>query len=221
MAPGYRTKCAFTLAHYDECLKRALDNGYGIFRLSDYDKTRPVTRAILLRHDEDISLKSAHEMAVIEQKRNICATYFIRLHARFYNALSLESYSLLREIVAMGHEIGLHYELHSHSVLEGMADELFRHEKALLSALVGTDIVGISCHEPSRTLAGAKPLRAANLGVQYIADDPEFTDGFKYISDSSAHWREGCMCEHIGRTDRLYILTHGFWWFHESPVESY
>ena len=98
------------------------------------------------------------------------------------------------------------------------ADEnLLNKERELLSQLLGTEVVGLSRHEPSRT-----NIKTANIpdNFLYEAYSDQFSE-LKYISDSSAHWREGCMCQHIGKVDRLYILTHGFWWYRNSPLENY
>jgi hypothetical protein len=47
---------------------------------------------------------------------------------------------------------------------------------------------------------------------------PEFTipeprpKNYKYISDSGMNWRESCFCNHIGKWDKMEILTHPEWW---------
>ncbi|MDH3361128.1 MAG: hypothetical protein OEL51_02070, partial [Nitrosopumilus sp.] len=37
----------------------------------------------------------------------------------------------------------------------------------------------------------------------------------KYISDSGRYWREGCMCKHINKHEKLQILTHPIWWVND------
>jgi hypothetical protein len=61
----------------------------------------------------------------------------------------------------------------------------------------------------------------AEFGFRYEAYTPRFMKGFKYLSDSNGKWREGCICGHLGRHDRLCVLIHGWWWFERSPVENY
>ena len=137
-----------------------------------------------------------------------------------YNLLSHESYSIAHKIIEMGHEIGFHYELHTHPALLEKEMELFERSKSLMESLLGAEIIGMSYHEPARFM-NEKDKRELPPGIQYEAYEERFMDNYRYISDSSALWREGCMCQHIGKEDRLYILTHGFWWFDKSPVENY
>ncbi len=212
--------CGFTHSHYRACIEHALDSGCKFLRMKDALNGSDDDKVILMRHDEDLSLPAAYNLARIEADLGIKATYFVRLHAKNYNLLSQESYSSVHKIIEMGHEIGFHYELHAHPTLLLREEKIFVHSKALLESLLDTEITGISYHEPARFM-DKDDNRELPPGIQYEAYEERFMDNYKYISDSSAHWREGCMCQHIGKEERLYILTHGFWWFDKSPVENY
>ena len=212
--------CGFTHIHYKACIQHALDNGYKFILMKDAVNESDDEKVILMRHDEDLSLSAAYNLAKIESDLGITATYFVRLHAKNYNLLSQESYSAIHKMIEMGHEIGLHYELHTHPALLPREKELFANSKSLLESLFDTEITGMSYHEPARFMKG-DDKRELPPGIHYEAYEERFMDNYKYISDSSAHWREGCMCQHIGKEDRLYILTHGFWWFDKSPAENY
>jgi len=212
--------CGFTHAHYKACLEFALEQGYTFRRMKDAEAADPGGKTILLRHDEDLSLPAVFSLAQIESELGIQSTYFIRLHAKNYNVLAFDSYTSLTEIIKMGHEIGIHYELHCHPGLSSREEEIFVNSKSLLESILDTSISGISYHEPSRFLDKDKK-RSLPVGIKYEAYEDRFMERYKYISDSSAHWREGCMCQHIGNEDNLYILTHGFWWYNKSPVETY
>ena len=212
--------CGFTHSHYKACILYAIDSGYKFLRMKDALNESDNEKVILMRHDLDMSLPAAFNLAKIEGDLGIKATYFVRLHAKNYNLLSQESYSFAHKIIEMGHEIGLHYELHIHPTLLPREEEIFMHSKALLESLLDTEITGMSYHEPARFM-NEDDKRELPPGIQYEAYEERFIGNYKYISDSSAHWREGCMCKHIGKEERLYILTHGFWWFDKSPVENY
>ena len=177
-------------------------------------------KTILMRHDEDMSLPAMCALAQIEGELGIQSTLFIRLHANNYNLLAIESYTSLTELLEMGHEIGFHYELHCHPGLSSREEEIFQKSKSLLESILDTSITGMSYHEPTRFL-DKDEKRALPSGIEYEAYDDRFMENYKYVSDSSAHWREGCMCQHIGKEENLYILTHGFWWYNKSPVENY
>ena len=175
-------------------------------------------KIILMRHDEDFSPEAAKALADIEADLGVRSTYFFRYHARQYNLLSLPTIALLKELRGQGHEIGLHGETHALPALIEQAGELPNRERELLTLLVGVEGTGLSRDEPART--GSSASDKVPAGFKYEAYSDQFS-GLKYISDSSAHWREGCMCQHIGEVDRLYILTHGFWWYRQTPLENY
>ncbi|MDH3361889.1 MAG: hypothetical protein OEL51_06010, partial [Nitrosopumilus sp.] len=42
----------------------------------------------------------------------------------------------------------------------------------------------------------------------------------KYISDSGRYWREGCMCKHINKHEKLQILTHPIWWVNKFDTRK-
>ncbi|MCH8288969.1 MAG: hypothetical protein IID12_07680 [Candidatus Marinimicrobia bacterium] len=212
--------CNFSHAHYKACLQNALENGYEFLKMNDVEVKRNKEKTIVMRHDEDLSLPAMHYLAEIEGELGINSTYFVRLHAKNYNLLSYDSYTSLHEIIKMGHEIGFHYELHCHPELSSREEEIFTNSKSLLESILGIEITGMSYHEPSRSMKSDEK-RPLPPGIEYEAYEDKFMKNHKYISDSSAHWREGCMCRHINKEDNLYILTHGFWWFKESPAENY
>ncbi len=216
--PAEPQQCDFTHHHYCHCLEKALDLDYRFLTMRQYIEGSDIDgKIILMRHDEDFNPVAAKALADIEAALGVLSTYFFRFHAQQYNLLSLPVVSLLKHLLGQGHEIGLHGETHALPDLNDANEKLLIKERDLLSQLLGTEIVGLSRHEPSRTGIKSKEIPANFL---YEAYSEQFS-GLKYISDSSAHWREGCMCQHIGSVDRLYILTHGFWWYRNSPLENY
>lgn len=102
------SKCSFKLSHYKHVLKKALKFGYKFTPFSDYPKYRKCKRLIILRHDIDLNISRALEMAKIESAFGIKATYFVRLHAQDYNPFEFKTYTMLKKIIKLGHEIGLH-----------------------------------------------------------------------------------------------------------------
>lgn len=64
---------------------------------------------IFLRHDIDVALGKAAEMAEMEQEFGIRATYMILVNSPVYSIETLSSKSIILEIASMGHEIGLHF----------------------------------------------------------------------------------------------------------------
>ncbi|MCH8024907.1 MAG: hypothetical protein IIB43_09390 [Candidatus Marinimicrobia bacterium] len=219
MPPPDGKQCGFSHDHYRHCLEKALGLGYRFATMGEYvDGVAAEGKIILMRHDEDFSPEAAKALADMEADLGVRSTYFFRYHARQYNLLSLANMALLQQLRGQGHEIGLHGETHALPALRDQASELLKRERELLTLLVGVEVTGLSRHEPART--GSSASDKVPPGFKYEAYSDQFS-GLKYISDSSAHWREGCMCQHIGEVDRLYILTHGFWWYRQTPLENY
>ena len=67
------------------------------------------TNDIILRHDVDASLHAALKMAKIEKELDISSTFFILFSSEFYNPISVDGSKIIREILSLGHKLGLHY----------------------------------------------------------------------------------------------------------------
>lgn len=173
--------CGFNLEHYFKTLYDYIDAGYVI--LPD----AKVRRHIHLRHDVDLSLSYALELAKEEQKRDISATYYIMLHSNLYNANSSEGMEQIRDIHRLGHKIGLHVDTRCH----------LPNDFQTLSLIVG-ERVGDWRKHLSNLTPDLKP-------------EPR-PEGYKYLSDSGMNFREGCFCQHVGKYDKLEILIHPEWW---------
>ena len=93
---------------YIELIKLIQSNEYAIIQ---YDQVEKHNKYIIIRHDVDLDLYYAYEMAKIEAKHNCRSTYFIMLHNPLYNALSKDSISMLKEMLGMGHKIGIHFDV--------------------------------------------------------------------------------------------------------------
>ena len=78
--------CDFSRRHYTELLHAAQNGGY---RFVHFDKT-PEPGDLFLRHDVDLSLDAALEMAELEARLDVRATYFLMTQSVFYNLLSPE-----------------------------------------------------------------------------------------------------------------------------------
>lgn len=181
--------CQFSLNHYVECIELAEQEGYKIKRVCDYNNEDK--KVILLRHDIDFSLKYALELAKLEYQIGIKSSYYVYLHSWGYNALAPESMDIIKKISKMGHEIGLHYDSRYLLHCEGNIIHDLIHEKEIT----------FSQHNPGMTDKLNNDVNSLPL---------------KYISDSGRNWREGCMCEHIGKHNKLHILVHPIWWVGKS-----
>lgn len=195
-------KCEFSITHYQECIQSAINQGYKIGPVCDYDKLGD--KYILLRHDVDFNMDFAYEMAMIDADMDVSSTFYILLQSTTYNALSPNNIELLKLIDAYDHEIGWQIDSRTQLALE----------YKMLEAITGRKVKTFAQHYSTLT---TKPH------VDYMIDAMDWDRlRVKYISESSRNWREGCMCKWIGKLDRLEILTHPLWWMTnaKSRVEA-
>jgi hypothetical protein len=183
--------CAFDLAHYRELLDAARAGGY---RFATFE-AEPQPGEVLLRHDVDLSLEAALELARLEQEAGAHATYFLMKESVFYNLDSELGRETLRELRSLGHAVGLHgvYPRASH-------DDRF-------------DAV-LAWHNPD-----PEYVHEPVSGFVNVMQPPWFTKG-KYRSDSNQHWREGCPHEELraGTFEWLQLLTHPEIWVYEGAT---
>jgi hypothetical protein len=213
-------ECSFKLSHYEYCLRSAKEKRYSFALMRDH-KSSIKENVIFLRHDVDSNPDQALLFSDIERKLGIRSTYFFRVHSGD-NLFSLNNYRAIKQLMKGGHEIGLHAETDFASLVGEHELPVLLRAKAVLEAVVGTRIAGVSMHEPVRSSRRLQKSDIKKLGFKYDAYDARFFERLKYISDSSCRWREGCMCNFIqARAPRLYILTHPVWWFRQSPIENY
>lgn len=196
-------KCNFSFKHYEECVEM----------ISKSDTN------IELIHDVDHTIDNLVEFAKIEQKYNLNSTFFIRVHAKNYNAFSEKSKQAIRQIKQTNSnaKIGLHFEPKFYK--QENQKLAIQAEVGLLKLNYQIDISSISIHEPARF--GMITEDQVLDGLTLYGYGSEYYKEKKYISDSGGRWREGCMCQHIDKHQNLIILTHPIWWYNKTSGENY
>jgi hypothetical protein len=214
-------KCGFSFQHYCEIVAEAVGLGYRFVRFCDLEAGQANGRVLLMRHDIDFLPQNALRFAQIEAGFGVRATYFVRLHAQQYNPFNLQTYRILKTIRDHGHEIGLHYEPEFAGLVGEDPLEMVRREKQILEQMLEIEVVSAAAHNPSQSgrVIAAEDLQV--LGIRNEVYAPRFTAEMKYISDSGARWREGCVCKFLGRADQLQVLTHPIWWYEHSLSENF
>jgi hypothetical protein len=183
--------CEFDLEHYAELLDAAVAGGY---RWASFE-AEPDPGDLFLRHDVDLSLEAAVELARLEHARGARATYFLMTESVFYNLDSELGRNTLRELRDLGHAVGLHavYPRAAH-------DDRF-------------DAV-VAWHNPDRTYVN-EPVS----GFVNVMQPPWFAKG-KYRSDSNQHWRDGCPHDELraGALEWLQLLVHPEIWVYPGAT---
>ena len=183
--------CSFDLGHYGELLDAARAGGY---RFAHFDGP-PEPGDLLLRHDVDLSLDAALQMAELEARREATATYFLMTESVFYNLASPEGAQAIARLRELGHRVGLH-AVYPRAALDERFDPV------------------VAWHNPDREYM-THPIPGAVNVMQ-----AGFFDPATYRSDSNQHWRSGCPHEELrtGSFPSLQLLTHPEIWVYPGET---
>jgi len=212
--------CAFSYDHYREIVESAKSK-YRILSLQDY-KRFAEDRVLLLRHDIDAKVRRATRMAKLEHDLGVKATYFVRVHAELYNPFGFRTYPLLKGIVDMGHEIGLHFEnLDFSHITNEDPSSVLRREIGVLETVLGVKIKGIAAHRGFSGIVNsdfARNIDLSNFRIEYEAE--EITKDCLFVSDSLRRWARPdgrCICQILKENHpRICLLTHPQFWYKTS-----
>lgn len=209
MTPVEESYPQFTEAGYRELLRVAKAR-YAFRSFREFRDAPAGT--VLWRHDLDFSVHRALALARIEAAEEVRATHFVLLHSGFYNALEAEVAERVREIVALGHDLGLHFDPRFHDGRD--LDDALARERALLEDLFATEVTAFSLHNPD--VAGWSDGRDEIAGM-VNAYGSYLTKNYGYASDSNGYWRFAPLDEVLahGEHERLQVLTHPEWWVPE------
>jgi hypothetical protein len=183
--------CAFDLGHYRELLESARAGGY---RFAPFGEA-PEEGDLFLRHDVDLSLAAAVEMAELEAELGATTTYLLMTESVFYNLASKEGVAAAARLRELGHTVGLH-AVHPNVALDDRFDPV------------------VSWHNPGPEYMSEEIPGAVNAyGRRY------FSPG-TYRSDSNQHWRAGCPHEELraGGFPWLQILVHPEIWVYPGET---
>ncbi len=196
-----------TFVHILDALKRS---NYRCVTVSEtLQNSDDGTKTCLLRHDVDVSMQLALEMARLEQAHGIRSTYFVMLRSPMYNLMSRHDSATLSELTSLGHEIGLHFDAGCRPSPSVTLEEEIRFELDVLSKLSGCPIRAFSFHQPTPEVIESQLELPGVINTYH----PNHLPGYKYISDSNRVWREVNPFQLIDLDlRRLHMLLHPVWW---------
>jgi hypothetical protein len=183
--------CSFDLDHYRELIEAARAGGY---RVAFFDRD-PAPGDLLLRHDVDLSLAAALDLAEVEHELGAASTYFLMTRSVFYNLASPEGERALARLRELGHRVGLH-AVWPDAELDDRFDSV------------------LAWHNPEPEYM-SEPVEGATNVME-----PRFFSPDTYRSDSNQHWRSGCPHEELaaGGFEWLQLLTHPEIWVHAGAT---
>jgi hypothetical protein len=173
------------LDDYADLLRAARDGGYRCAFFGD----GPEPGQLFVRHDVDLSLDAAVQMAELESELEVAATYFLMTESVFYNLDSSEGAAAIERLRALGHRVGLH-AVYPRARL----DERFE--------------TVVAWHNPD-----PEYMTAPIEGAVNVMEERYFSPA-TYRSDSNQHWRSGDPRDELGAGafPWLQLLTHPEIW---------
>lgn len=199
----------FTEEHYAHLLELAKRQ----YAFESYGTANPAPH-VLWRHDVDFSPHRALRLAQIEAARGVRSTYFFLLHCEFYNLLENSVRDVVLEIVGLGHDLGLHFDLAFYG-LACSRDECERaltFERDVLQRVFSAPVPAFSFHNPDT--GNALSFADNVLGGMVNTYGRSLREGYRYVSDSNGYWRFARLHDVLGEsaTMPLHVLTHPGWW---------
>ena len=93
----------FTFTKYKQLLETLKSNGF-LFQTFEQFLIAPSEKVVILRHDVDLRPQNSLTTAIIENELGIVGSYYFRIVKNSNNP------EIIKQIIALGHEIGYHYE---------------------------------------------------------------------------------------------------------------
>ena len=160
---------------------------------------------VILRHDIDVDLEFAYQMAKMESDKGFVANYFFLISNDAYNIMTPRNKEWVLKIRDLGHKISLHFDPEVYeNVHEG-----FEYEVSLFEELFVEKISIVSFHRPNPKFFGL------DFGdrIQHTYNERYFQQ-MKYYSDSTGIWRYGnpLISQEFKDKKIMQILIHPLWW---------
>ena len=202
----------FTLQHFRMLLTDLRSSGYSLLPVTSMRDRTPGLEAFL-RHDVDLHIAGIERVGEIEADLNVSATYYVPLTQPF-NPFYPANRRRLMQLVAMGHEIGLHYDLELYPRDPAAALEHLRREADMLRNLVEAPVRTISTHLPYKGL----PDPFLDVDDLVHPHSPALSADLTYVSDSCRAWRDETLlrCFSDEPPRRLLLSTHPELWLGEA-----
>ena len=202
----------FSLAGYNNVVTALKDAGYTFCMFDQIAQHLTAQHPfVVLRHDIDISLRPALEIAQVEHEQGVQATYFVTLHSPFYNALSKPNNGLISQIHELGHAIALHIDLTIYG--DDCTKALAEIDTFIKFYPYATPCIA-SIHSP----IDLERMPIQNFEQFRRVYEHMFSKELAYISDSTGRWRFGHPLESEAFMQRkpLQLLTHPIWWVQDG-----
>ena len=183
--------CRFDLEHYRALLEAAKTGGY---RFAGFNE-QPQAGDLYLRHDVDLSLDAAVQMAEVEAEAEAWSTWFLMTRSVFYNLDSSEGERVIARLRELGGRVA-HHAIWPNADLDERFDPF------------------IAWHNPDPEFMSAAVEGATNVMA------PPWFDPDHYRSESNQRWRHSCPHDALerGEFEWLQLLIHPVIWVYDGET---
>ena len=201
----------FDIASYEYLIKIIKNSMRKIIFFNQYFSGKT---GIILRHDVDFSPAMAFKIAKIESHKSVFSTFFVMLNSKLYNMQQSKNVKIIKSIISLGHEVGLHFDPSLYEKEKFSLDFYCKSECETLEDLIDKKIDIISFHRPAKKFIGMKK----KIAGRYHSYMPGLILNSKYCSDSEGEWRFDDPEELINNKTikNIQLLTHPIWWVGEG-----
>ena len=174
---------------------------------------------IVARHDIEFSIERAHDLAELEAGQGFHTSYLVQLTNNAYNPFSKKNLDMLKSIVSMGHNVGLHYHTNGQEDVEVIRKEI-KEQAEILSSFLCAPVDRFSFHRPPAALL-RHGIKVEGLLNTYSKEFFTYTDDIAslkptdvhYLSDSNHQWKFGQPTkEWIDAHKKIQCLFHPLSW---------
>ncbi|HEY1352702.1 MAG TPA: hypothetical protein VGF67_24070 [Ktedonobacteraceae bacterium] len=176
------------------------------------------TPVLFLRHDIKCSLSKALRMAEIEHESGLPATYMVQGDSPLYTLIGRQARIYLMELVQMGHEVGLHFDL-AHETRRctsylRLAESEIHTACERIEQIICRPVRSVSFQRAIPLLFGGPLL----INGRINADAGELRSWC--LSDSGGDWHDAHPLEHLARPCAavLQVIVHPIWWSDEHAL---
>jgi hypothetical protein len=174
----------FTLDKYEAFLKMAIAKGYQLVSYQDF-LNNDFDKVLILRHDVDKRPQNSLRTAQLQHKLGVKGTYYFRAVPESFDV------EVIKQIAALGHEIGYHYE--DLTICKGDYEKAIIHfEKWLKKIRAFYPVKTVCMHgSPLSKYDNRKLWDKYNYRDYDLVAEPYFDIDFNkvfYITDTGRKW---------------------------------
>ncbi|QYX29919.1 hypothetical protein [Sphaerospermopsis torques-reginae] len=199
----------FTYDYYRHMMWVLQRKSFNFVRFTDNQVDSHNNRKVYLRHDVDLNLTYALELAKLEKELGVNSSYFVMLECDTYNLFSPFNRDTAKEIISLGHDIGLHF-VPQMNLSMGELDLHVKQQASILEDLLQCQVSSFSFHRPPQGILGSDFCPQGLINTY----NSRLFAKHKYISDSNHNFRSGDPIKFIEnfQESSLQILIHPVWW---------